>query len=80
MVTRLLSLMSLQSIFFSQVDEECNRYVLFDEIVDHRTDGSEIKNDDAFILSPNGDRRRKESTKGWELLLRWKDGSTLGNS
>ena len=49
---------------FSQVDEEGNRYVLFDEIVDHRTDGNEIKNDEAFIISSNGGRRRKETTKG----------------
>ena len=61
---------------FSQVDEEGNRFVLFDEIVDHRTDGNQISEENAFITSSNGGRRRKETTKGWELLLKWKDGST----
>ena len=31
---------------------------------------------DAFITSKNGGRRRKETTKGWEILLLWKDGSS----
>ena len=61
---------------FAQVDEEGNRHVLFDEIIDHRTDGTEIKQDDAFIISPNGGRRRRETTKGWEILIQWKDGSS----
>ena len=51
---------------FSQVDEDGNRFVLFDEIVDHRTDGSDIKDEDAFIVSMNRGRRHKETTKGWE--------------
>ena len=61
---------------FSQVDAEGNRHVLLDQIVDHRVDGSEVKQEDAFIISPNGGRRRRETTKGWEILLQWKDGST----
>ena len=61
---------------FAQVDEEGHRHVLFDEIIDHRTDGTEIKQDNAFIISPNGGRRRQETTKGWEILIQWKDGSS----
>ena len=34
---------------FAQVDDEGNIHVLFDEIMDHHTDGSEIKEEDAFI-------------------------------
>ena len=61
---------------FSNVDQEGNRYVLFSEIIDHRTDGSEVKPEDGFITSSNGGRRKKETTKGWEILVRWKDGSS----
>ena len=61
---------------FSQCDEEGNRYVLFQDIVDHRTDGTEVQDKDAFIISKNGGRRKRETTKGWELLVKWKDGST----
>jgi hypothetical protein len=56
---------------FAQVDDEGNRHVLFEEIVDHRTDGSEIKQQDAFITTRTGTKRRKETTKGWEILVQW---------
>ena len=49
---------------------------MLDEIVDHRTDGTELKQHDAFITSRNGGRRRHETTKGWEVLLQCKNGST----
>ena len=61
---------------FSQVDDEGNRFVMLDSIVDHRVNGEELQKDHAFIISSNGGKRRKETTKGWEILLQWKDGST----
>ena len=50
---------------FAQVDAEGNRHVLFDEIVDHRTDGTETKLVDQYITSSNGTSRMRETTKGW---------------
>ena len=61
---------------FAQVDDEGFRTLLLQEIVDHRVNGREIKKDNAFIVSPKGGRRRKDTTKGWEILIQWKDGST----
>ena len=61
---------------FAQIDDDGNRFVLLDSIVDHRTDGSELKAEDAFITSKNGGKKRKMTSKGWEILLQWKDGST----
>jgi hypothetical protein len=61
---------------FVQVDDEGNRRVMFDAITDHRTDGSEIKQQDAFVHTRSGTQRRKETTRGWEILVQWKDGST----
>lgn len=61
---------------FAQVDDEGHRFVLLDAIVDHRVDGSELRGNDGFITSTNGGRRKRETTKGWEVLLQWKDGST----
>ena len=61
---------------FAQVDDEGHRFVLLDCIVDHRVDGTELRKENAFIQSSNGGRRRKETTKGWDILLQWKDGST----
>jgi hypothetical protein len=67
---------AIASNLFSQIDDEGNRHTLLDSITDHRVDGNELKETDAYIISPNGGKRRKETTKGWEILLQWKDGST----
>jgi hypothetical protein len=61
---------------FAQADDEGNRHVLFQEIIDHRTDGSELKQHDTFITARSGTQRRRETTKGCETLVQWKDGST----
>ena len=61
---------------FAQVDDEGNRHVLMHEIIDHRTNGLEVKQQDAFLTTKMGTKRRRETTKGWELLVEWKDGST----
>ena len=61
---------------FAQVFEEGNRFALLDEIADHRTDGSEVKQQHAFITTRSGTERRKPTTKGWEILAQWKDGSS----
>ena len=34
---------------FAQVDQDGQCFGLFEEIIDHRTDGTEIKEEDAFI-------------------------------
>ena len=52
---------------FSQVDEEGNEFVLFDDIVDHRVDRTNTMHHDAFILWNIG----REETKG--------DQQSLGN-
>ena len=49
---------------------------MFQEIVDHRVDGKEIKQQYAFITTKTGTRRRRETTKGWKILVQWKDGSS----
>jgi hypothetical protein len=62
---------------FAQVDDEGNcHHVLFDEIIDHWTDGTEVKQQDAFLTTSNRNQRRREPTKGWEILVQWKDGSS----
>ena len=61
---------------FAEVDEDSNRFVLFDSIIDTRCDGSKVKQQNAFINSKNGGKGRRETTKGWEVLFQWKDGSS----
>ena len=60
---------------FAHVDQEGNRHVLLDELIDYRVNGREVKLQDAFITTGTGTRRRRETTIGWELLAQWKDGS-----
>ena len=48
---------------FSQFDGEGNRHILFEDIIDHRNDGSEVNNQDAFIktqmVTSTGVRQRR---------------------
>ena len=61
---------------FAQVDKEVNCHVLFDKIVEHRCDGNQVKMQDAFSTNTLDVKRRRPTTKGWEILVKWKDGST----
>ena len=61
---------------FAQVDQDGNRQVLLSEIINYRTTGKEVKQQDAFITTRTGTKRQHETTIGWELLVQWKDGST----
>ena len=49
--------------------------MIFDEIIDPSVDGTEIIHNYAFIVSMNGSKRRKETDRCWEILIKWKDGS-----
>ena len=60
----------------SQVDEEGRQYRLIDEIIDHRRDADAIPIEKSFYTHTNGRKYRKKTTRGWKLLVRWKDGQT----
>jgi hypothetical protein len=47
-----------------------------DEIIGHCTDGNEIQEVDAFVVSKNGVKQRITTTVGWEINILWRDGST----
>ncbi len=65
---------------FAQVDKEGHRYMLIDEITDFRSHDYAVKQDDAFITTKSGQKHRRPTTKGWELLIKWKDGSKTWTS
>ena len=60
---------------WSQCDAEGRQHAVFSEIVDHRKNARAICKDDGFERGPNGQRRPKKTTVGWDLLVEWKDGS-----
>ena len=64
---------------FAQADQYGQCFVLFDENIDAITDGTQINITDAFIHTKNGKKRKRETTKGWEICIQRKDGSSTGN-
>ena len=70
-----LSANHIAEILFVQVDNEGNRQVLMKEIINYHTNGQEVKHQDAFITTKTSTKRSRETTKGWEILFEWKDGS-----
>ena len=56
---------SIAQILFAQVDQEGHRHVPFDDIIDHRTDGEELNQQDSFITTKFGTQRRRETTQVW---------------
>jgi hypothetical protein len=61
---------------YSQVDDEGRHFAILQEITDHKKHGSALSKDDGFIENRHGQRRPKLTTRGWKLLVSWKDGST----
>ena len=49
---------------FASIEEEGHRHLLLDSIIDHLKTTEAVKQKDAFIVSKNGTKRRKETTKG----------------
>ena len=61
---------------FAQVDSEGNQYLLLKEITDHKHDNSAIPISEGMVRSSNGTMKPKVTTRGWFLLVQWRDGST----
>ena len=61
---------------YAMCDEEGNQILLFDSIVDHRKDANAMTLSDQIFVDSRGKKQYKRSTKGWEVCVQWKDGST----
>ena len=59
---------------FAQVDDEGIRHELLDEIVNYRKDETAIPIEDGFTIGKNGNRHAKVTTRGWEILIKLKNG------
>ena len=60
----------------SQVDNEGRSYAVLKEVVDHRTNGHAVSKDDGFVIDRQGRRHPRMTTRGWEIQVEWRDGST----
>ena len=74
--TEVISANIIAENILSQVDEEGHRQLLIDEIIDHRKDDNAVPRERGLYETKDGTLRRKMTTKGWELCVIWKDGST----
>lgn len=61
---------------FSQVDPNGHHYQLIHEITDHKKDASAISIANGTFISRSGRQVQKKTTRGWKLLVEWKDGSS----
>eukprot|EP00978_Attheya_sp_CCMP212_P014981 scaffold38463_cov27-Attheya_sp.AAC.3 len=61
---------------FAQVDDEGYEHILMDEIIEHKADGHAVQCDDMYIVGKNGNKHMRRTTKGWKLMVKWKDGSS----
>ena len=60
----------------SQVDSEGHSTLLMKEIIDHRKDASiAVPMEDKYLVTRTGQRRLRKTTQGWDLLVRWRDGT-----
>ena len=50
---------------YSQIDEDGYRYQLLECILDHRKDGRAVPKSEGYVVSKNGNKARKQTTKGW---------------
>lgn len=61
---------------FAQTDDEGRESLLLDEIYGHRKDGNAIPLSNGFNQDKYGNKKRKVTTAGWHIKIRWTDGST----
>ena len=60
----------------TQVDLDGYSLSLMDSIIDHSKDPSQaIPVEDKYITTKSRQRRLRKTTKGWKLLIKWKDKS-----
>jgi hypothetical protein len=67
---------SIAENIYAQVDEEGRQFIILKEIADHQTNSDAVTKEHGFITMPNGRRFPKKTTKGWDFLVEWKDGSS----
>lgn len=60
---------------FTQVDDEGWQFAILDKIVEHWKDNMANPMSEDTVRSNNGQEKPKKTTRGWHLLVQWKDGS-----
>jgi hypothetical protein len=61
---------------YEQIDSEGKSYSLMHEISNHKKDNSALTIRDGYTATRSGTKLPKKTTRGWKLLVDWKDGSS----
>ena len=61
---------------YSQVDKDGRTVSLFKDITDHRKDKDAVPISEGTVRSSNGNLRKKQTTKGWWLLVEFNNGTS----
>ena len=70
------SLNTIAENIYANADDEGNMHGIMSGIVDHKSDDNAVKASDGTYVSRSGIIKRRITTKGWKILVEWKDGST----
>ena len=65
---------------YSQIDHEGRQYSQIDGISDHKCDDNAIPKENGWVTMNSGSRKRRITTKGWWLLMTYKDGTSSWTS
>ena len=67
---------TLVEAMMADCDEEGKKHLLLESILDHRKDNTALSKSEGTYKTETGQYRKKRTTRGWEFLVQWKDGST----
>ena len=60
---------------YSQIDDSGHHKRELDCILGYKQDSTAVRRSDMWLPTKSGQRRMRQSTKGWTLLVQWLDGS-----
>lgn len=60
----------------AQVDDFGTRHLLLDEVIGHRIQKDAIPKSKGTYITKTGAKRKVRTTRGWEVCIRWKGGTT----
>ena len=61
---------------YSQLDDEGQEILAIGGIIDHKKDRNALTKEDGFIELKHGHKKGKSTTRGWQVLVEWKDETT----
>jgi hypothetical protein len=52
---------------YSQVESKGKQFMVLIEIINHKSDGTGMNIEDGYVISHNGNKVPKKTTKGWKI-------------